>query len=131
MKRWTKYFRHRHSNKIFKNFKSIQRLLNPTNALWKDLMMYRLIKAQPFSNKNRSLGLTNTKICGNKTMKISLSNYLMLCYISQITTSLPPRLLKKFLSNPNFLNHTPNWTWALKISISIASHPIIFQKNLL
>ena len=29
--------------------KWIQKLLNATNALWKDLMMYRLIKTQSFS----------------------------------------------------------------------------------
>ena len=45
----------------------------------------------------------------NRTMKISLLNYLMLGYISSILTSLPPRLClsKKFLTKPYFLNpHT-------------------------
>ena len=42
--------------------KCIQRLLNPTNAFWKNLMLYQLnlilnlIKNWPFLDKNRSLG---------------------------------------------------------------------------
>ena len=65
-----------------------QSLLNPTNALWKDLILYRLDSVLNSNQglllfrQNRFLGLTDSKICKNRTMKISLPSYLMLGYIS-------------------------------------------------
>ena len=39
---WIRYCRHKYSIKLSLNTKWIQRLLNPTNAFWKDLMLYWL-----------------------------------------------------------------------------------------
>ena len=71
-------------------------LPNPTNALWKDLMLYwpKLIlnSDQDLAlswQKQILIGLLVTKIYKNRTVKISLFNYsMMLGYISPITTSL-------------------------------------------
>ena len=77
--------------------KLIQKLLNPTNALWKDLMLYWLnidliLKSNHvlgLFRQNRFSGIIDTKIWKNRTMKISLFSYLMLGYISPIINSLP------------------------------------------
>ena len=73
--------------------KWIQRLLNPTNALRRDLVLYRL---NLILNSSQSLALFRQKqimkICKNRTMKISLFCCLVLDYISSVTTSIPPRL---------------------------------------
>ena len=88
--------------------KWIQRLVSPTNALWKNLMLYQLNlilnhnQGLAFFRQNRSLGLLVTNTYKNRTIKISLFSYSMLSYILQITTSLPPRLQNKFLINPYF-----------------------------
>ena len=90
--------------------KWLQKLLNTTNTLWNGLMLYRyhavfwiLIKVEPYLEKNRSLGLIDTKFCKNRTtMQISLLNYLMLGHISLISNSLSQRLWKKLLTNPYF-----------------------------
>ena len=81
--------------------KWIQSLLNPTNALRKDLMLYWL-KLIPNSDHNLAIfqqkqiliGQLVTKIYKSITMKISLFNYSMLGNISPITTSLP-RIYKR------------------------------------
>ena len=65
--------------------KWIQSLLNPTNALWKDLMSHWL-KAILNSDQDLALfqqkqvltGLTVTKNYKTRTMKISLFNYSMI-----------------------------------------------------
>ena len=76
--------------------KWIQNLLNSTNALWKDLMLYwlKLILNSDqdlaiFQQKQILIGQLVTQIYENRTTKISLFNYSMLGYISPITTSLP------------------------------------------
>ena len=75
--------------------KWIQSLPDPTNALWKNLMLYWL-KLILNSDQDLALswqkqiltGLLVTKIYKNKTMKTSLLNYSMLGYILPITTFL-------------------------------------------
>ena len=73
--------------------KWIQRLLNPTNALRRDLILYRL---NLILNSSQSLALFRQKqimkICKNRTKKNSLFCYLVLDYISPVTTSILPRL---------------------------------------
>ena len=61
-----------------------------------------LSRLNPFLDSNRTLVLIDTKICKNRTMKISLFNYLMLSHIAPVTTSLPPHPSKKFLTNLHF-----------------------------
>ena len=65
--------------------KWIQSLLNPTNALWKDLMLHwlKLILNSDqdlafFWQKQILTGLLVTKNYKNRTMKISLFSYSML-----------------------------------------------------
>ena len=40
LEEWVRYFRHRYSIKNSLKTKCIQMLLNPSNAFWKDLMLY-------------------------------------------------------------------------------------------
>ena len=68
--------------------KWIQKLLNPTNAPSKDLMLYwlKLILNSDqglalFRQKQILTGLLVTKIYKNRTMKVSLFNYSVLGYI--------------------------------------------------
>ena len=84
----------------FLKIKWIQMLLNPTNKLWKDLMLYRL-NIDLILNSNQDLALfrqkqilryNRHKICKNRIMKISLFSCLMLGYISPIINSLHPCL---------------------------------------
>ena len=93
----------------------IQSLPNPTNTLWKNLMLYwlKLIlnsdQDLPLSWQKQILtGLPVTNIYKNRTMKISLFNYSMLSYIAPITTSLPHILsIEEILVQPTSLNpHT-------------------------
>ena len=88
--------------------KWIQRLLKPTSALWKDLMLYWLkliLNSDPglalFRQKQILAGLLVTKIYKNKIMKISFFNYSMLGYIWQLPcphiyrrNSLPTHIFK-------------------------------------
>ena len=66
LKRCTRYFRHGYSIN-FLNIKWIQRLLNPTNALWKDLIQHQLNlilnsnQVLAYLDKQRSLILLDTK----------------------------------------------------------------------
>ena len=92
--------------------KWIQSLPNPTNALWKNLMLYWL-KLILNSDQDLALswqkqiltGLLVTKIYKNRTMKISLFNYSMLGYIAPITTSVPHILsIEEILVQPISLN---------------------------
>ena len=89
----TSSFRHSDTIKFLK-LKWIQRLLNPNNSLWKNIMLYQLNlilnynQDLVFLDKNRSLGLLVTNIYKNRTIKIFLFNYPMLGYILPITTSL-------------------------------------------
>ena len=78
--------------------KWIQRLLNSTNPLWNDLMLYGL---NLILNSNQNLALfklkqvlrsNRNKNLQKRIMKMFLFNYLMLGYILPITTSLYPRL---------------------------------------
>ena len=73
--------------------KSIQKLLNASNALWKDLMLYWL---KLILNSNQGLSLFRQKqiFTGLLVTKIYKSR--------KITTSLRPHLLKNFLTNPFF-----------------------------
>ena len=90
--------------------KWIQSLPNPTNALWKNLMLYWL---KLILNSDQDLALSwqkqsltgplATNIYKNRTMKITSFNYSMLGYISLITTSLP--YIYRRNSCPN---HTPD-----------------------
>ena len=90
----------------------IQSLPNPTNTLWKNLMLYwlKLIlnsdQDLPLSWQKQILtGLPVTNIYKNRTMKISLFNYSMLSYIAPITTSLPHILsIEEILVQPTSLN---------------------------
>ena len=55
--------------------KRILRLLIPTNTLWKDLMLNLIpLNSNQSLHKKRSLGLTDTRNCKNRTTKISLFN---------------------------------------------------------
>ena len=91
------------------NKKWIQKLINPTNAVLKNLMMYHQFNLilnynevlALFIDKNRFLGLLVTKIYKNKTMKNSLFSYAMLGY------SLP-RAISLSSPNPYFQIHSPN-----------------------
>ena len=72
----------------YKKIKWIQKLSNPTNALWKDLILYWLkliLNADQglalFRQKQVLTNLLRTKIYRNRTMKISLFNCSMLGYI--------------------------------------------------
>ena len=72
--------------------RNIISLLDPTNALWKDLMLHwlKLILNSEQDLVRQSLtGLLVTKNYKNRTMKISPFNYSILGYISPIDTSLP------------------------------------------
>ena len=90
----------------------IQSLPNPTNTLWKNLMLYSLKlilnsdQDLPLSWQKQILtGLPVTNIYKNRTMKISLFNYSMLSYIAPITTSLPHILsIEEILVQPTSLN---------------------------
>ena len=92
--------------------KLIQKLLNSTNALWKNLMLYQLnlilnyIQGLALFDKNSSLGLLVTNIYKNRTMKISLFNYSMVAYILPVAISLPPRLLKESLDESHIFKST-------------------------
>ena len=107
--------------------KWIQKLLNATNALWKNLMMYHQFNLilnynevlALFIDKNRFLGLLVTNIYKNKAMKNSLFSYTMLGY------SLP-RAISLSSPNPYFQIHSQTDNL-----FSIAFHPGIFQTNLL
>ena len=84
----------RHTIKLYKII-WIQSLLNPTNALWKDLMLYwlKLILNSDqdldlFKQKKILTGLLVTKVYKNRTLNNSLFNYSILDQISPITTSL-------------------------------------------
>ena len=112
------------------NKKWIQSLLNPTNALWKDLILYwlKLILNSDkdltlFRQKQILTDLLVTKIYKNRTMKISLFNYSMLGYISPITTSLPHIYRRN--SCPTHIFKPTHQTW-----LQASSHPGIFQTNL-
>ena len=71
----------------------IQKLINLTNALWKDLMLYRLNLILNYNQglvlytKKQSLGLISTKISRSRTMKISLFNYLNIGWPTHIFKS--------------------------------------------
>ena len=76
--------------------KWIQRLLNPTNAIWKDLMLYWLkliLNSEQdlalFRQKQILKVLLVTKIYKNRKMKTLLINYSMFGYIQPITTFKP------------------------------------------
>ena len=96
----------------------IQGLLNATNSLWNNPTLYQLDPILSFNRglvlvkQKQILGLIDTKICKCRTMKISLVNYLLLAYISPITTSLPSCLLEKFLTNTKL----DFWLWRPYIS---------------
>ena len=88
--------------------KWIQRSLNSTNALRKELTLYRLNlildskQGIGLFRQKQILSFNRTRIWKNRTMEIFLFSYLMLGYMSPITTFLSPRLQKKFLTNPYF-----------------------------
>ena len=94
---WTRYFRRRHSIKLSKNkmdskvIKSHQCPLERCHAYLWNLILNSNQRVALF-RKNRSLGLTETKLCKIRAKEISLFNYLMPRYISPIATSLPRRL---------------------------------------
>ena len=99
----------KHSNSL--KIKWIQRLLNPTSMLSGKISIEFnsefLSRLNPFLDRNRTLVLTDTKICKNRTMKISLFNYLMLSHTAPVTTSVPPTSIEEILDQPTFLNpHT-------------------------
>ena len=88
---WIIYFRHRYTIKLLNyiEIKCIQMLINPTNALEKDFMLYRL---KLILNSDQDLILLRQKriLTGlivttttykHITMKISLFNYSMIGYI--------------------------------------------------
>ena len=111
--------------------KWIQSLPNPTNALWKDFMLYWL---KLILNSDQDLALSwpkqnitgrlVTKIYKNRTMKISLFNYSMLGYISPITASLPHIYRRN--SCPTHIFKSTHQT-----GLQVSSHPGVFQINLL
>ena len=108
----------------------IQSLPNPTNALWKNLMLHRLIL---ILNSDQDLalswqkqiltGLLVKKIYKNRAMKISLFNYSVLGYISSITTSVPPFYRRN--SCPTHIFKPTHLT-----GLQASSHSGIFQTNL-
>ena len=76
--------------------KWIQRLLNPTNAIWKDLMLYWLkliLNSEQdlalFRQKQILKVLLVTKIYKNRKMKTLLINYSMFGYIQPMITFKP------------------------------------------
>ena len=67
---WTRYFGNRYSINTLE-LKWIQKLLNPTSALWKSLMLYRLnLKL----NSNQSLGAFKQKQILRSTRHKNLQN---------------------------------------------------------
>ena len=80
--------------------KLIQKLLNPTNAVWKNLMLYwwtiDLIlnsnQGLTLFKQNRFSGIIDTRPSKNRIMKIYLFSYLMFGYIPWIRNSLHPCL---------------------------------------
>ena len=88
--------------------KWIQRLLNPTHAFWKDLMLYWL---NLILNSNQGLVLfrqtqilrsTRHKNLQKQSNEDFLYSCLILAYISPTTNLLSPRVKKKFLNSPSF-----------------------------
>ena len=100
--------------------KLIQKLLKPTNAFWKDLLVELNTQSE---DKHRSLGPLDIKTYRNKAMMIFLDSCLMLAYISPRTNSLSPQIYNLFLNSPSFKIHTLNGALALIISIFTVSQP--------
>ena len=84
---WTRYFRHRHTIKLYKHkmdskvLKSNQCSLERSHALLIEVNSEFWSRSSTFLHKSKSLGLLVTKTYKNRTMKISLLNYSMLGYI--------------------------------------------------
>ena len=115
-----------------------QRLLNPTNALWKDLMLYRLnlilssnqglalLRQKQILRSNRHKNLQRQN---NEDFFIQLLNAWLHFTNNNFHTPAPiDEILDqpKFLTNQHLTN-TPNWTLALTTHISILSHLELFQ----
>ena len=93
---------------IFLKIKWIQRLLNPTNALWKDLMLYGL---NLILNSNQSLALFRQKqflrSFRNKNLqKQKKENFFIQLFNAWLNFTnnnfLTPCLKRKLLTNPYF-----------------------------
>ena len=90
--------------------KWIQRLLNPTNALWKELMLYRLNlilnskRGLVLFRQKQILSSNRTRICKNRTMEIFFIQ-LLNAWLHFTNNDFPiPTSTEKILDQPIFLN---------------------------
>ena len=117
--------------------KWIQRLFHPTSALWKDLMLYRL---NLILNSNQGLALfrQNQILCSTRHKNLQNHNnedffiQLLDAWLHFTNNTFPtPTSIEEILDQPLFLNPHINWTSTQIIHTSTASHPRIFQINLI
>ena len=117
--------------------KWIQRLFHPTNALWKDLMLYRLNLILNF-NQGLALFRQNKILCSTRHKNLQNHNnedffiQLLDAWLHFTNNTFPtPTSIEEILDQPLFLNPHINWTSTQIIHTSTASHPRIFQINLI
>ena len=90
--------------------KWIQRLLNPTNALWKELMLYRLKlildskQGLALFRQKQILSSNRTRICKNRTMEIFFIQLLNAWLHFTNNDSPIPASTEEILDQPIFLN---------------------------
>ena len=115
------------------NIKRIQKLLNPTNVLRTNFMLYHQLNL--ILNYNEGLALfigknilrsTRHKHLQKQTMKISLFNYTMLGYILPIAISLPLR--KEILGQSHIFESTVQTDNLF--SVAFQTNLLFFNKDL-